>query len=81
MKRLAVALGALFASEMALGHLLAAWGFGGKLLAMGPHTPAWALAAGALFVVMRVLLVVVGPGAVLFLATWWCALAAQRRVN
>jgi len=69
-KRLALALAALFVFEWGLGHLLAAWGFGGKLLAMGPHTPTWALAAGVMFVLARLLLVVLGPGVLLALVTW-----------
>ncbi len=79
MKRAAIALLSLAILEIVLGRVLDAWGFGGKLLAMGPHTPPWALAAGLLFVVARVLLFVAGPGAVLALAVWGAASALTRR--
>jgi hypothetical protein len=62
--RVCLSLPILAVAAELLARALDAWGFGGKLLSMGTHTPLWALAGGALLVGLRVLLFVVGPGLV-----------------
>jgi hypothetical protein len=62
MIRLLAAASLLFLFDVGLGWALDAWGFGGQLLSMGPHTPPWLLAAGALFAGARLVLVVLAPG-------------------
>lgn len=54
---------------MALLYLLDDKHFGAALLSAGPHTPAWALAGGAL-VLLRVALLVAGPGTLCAAVTW-----------
>ena len=68
---------ALGAAYLALAHALDAAHVGFVLLARGASAPLWAIGGAALLVVVRVVVVVLGPG-VLAYAACRCVLSGRR---